>query len=127
MTTPIKQKEQRKKKDDGNKSKGMVVVPYVEGVSERFTRVLKQYNISTATKPHNTLRNLLVHPKDKREPHNSTDVIYSIPCKNCNLSYIGETGRKFGKRVEEHRTEAKKGGKQYSHQSHEEGIPVDCP
>ena len=98
MTTP-KQSGQKKKKDESNKSRGMVVVPYVEGVSERFARVLKNYNISTAMKPHNTLRNQLVHPKDKREPQNSTDVVYSIPCKNCNLSYIGETGRKLGTRI----------------------------
>ncbi|XP_072019409.1 uncharacterized protein [Amphiura filiformis] len=105
-----KSKKERKKKDDSNKSKGLVVVPYVEGVSERISRVFKTYNIATAMKPHCTLRNLLVHPKDKREPHNSTDVIYSIPCKNCNSAYIGETGRKFGKRLDEHKTEAEKIG-----------------
>ena len=33
---------------------------------------------------------------------------YSVPCKLCPLSYIGETGRKFGKRLEEHRAEADK-------------------
>ncbi|XP_072039294.1 cadherin-23-like [Amphiura filiformis] len=45
---------------------------------------------------------------DKRDPLNTTDVIYSIPCKNCNISYVGETGRKFGKRLDEHRAEADK-------------------
>ena len=59
-------------------------------------------------KPHCTIRNMLVHPKDKRDPLNTTDVIYSVPCKNCPVSYIGETGRKFGKRIAEHRTEAEK-------------------
>ncbi|XP_072014982.1 uncharacterized protein [Amphiura filiformis] len=104
---PVKK---RTKKSDATKSKGLVVIPYVEGVSERISRVFKSYNIATAMKPHCTLRNLLVHPKDKREPHNSTDVIYSIPCGNCDLSYIGETGRKFGKRLDEHKTEAEKIG-----------------
>ncbi|XP_072048491.1 uncharacterized protein [Amphiura filiformis] len=104
---PVKE---RTKKSDATKSKGLVVIPYVEGVSERISRVFKSYNIATAMKPHCTLRNLLVHPKDKREPHNSTDVIYSIPCRNCDLSYIGETGRKFGKRLDEHTTEAGKIG-----------------
>ncbi|XP_072019708.1 uncharacterized protein [Amphiura filiformis] len=100
----------RTKKSDATKSKGLVVIPYVEGVSERISRVFKSYNIATAMKPHCTLRNLLVHPKDKREPHNSTDIIYSIPCGNCDLSYIGKTGRKFGKRLDEHKTEAEKIG-----------------
>ena len=57
-------------------------------------------------KPHCTLRRLLVHPKDKREPRNTTDVVYSIPCQNCDKVYVGETGRKLGLRVNEHKSEA---------------------
>ena len=32
----------------------------------------------------------------------------SLPCMNCDLEYIGETGRKFGTRLNEHRTEVEK-------------------
>ncbi|XP_072021930.1 uncharacterized protein [Amphiura filiformis] len=51
---------------------------------------------------------MLVHPKDKRDPPNTTEVVYSIPCKNCNETYVGETGSKLCKRLEEHRAEADK-------------------
>ena len=61
-------------------------------------------------KPHNTLRKELVHPKDKRDPLNITHAIYETPCNNCNLVYVGETGRKFGTRMEEHKPEAEKVG-----------------
>ncbi|XP_072051932.1 uncharacterized protein [Amphiura filiformis] len=108
METPREKKNT--KKDENSKSKGMVVIPYVEGVSERIARTFKNYNIATAMKPHCTLRNMLVHPKDKRDPLHTTDVIYAIPCKNCESTYVGETGRKFGKRIEEHRAEAEKAG-----------------
>jgi len=101
-------KDSRKKKDDENKSKGMAVLPYVSGVSERISRVLKSYNISSAMKPHTTLRSQVVHPKDKREELDITDAVYSIPCLNCNQQYIGESGRKFGKRLDEHVTEVEK-------------------
>ena len=86
----------------------MVVLPYVNGVTEKVSRVLKSYNVAAASKPHTTLRNLLVHPKDKRDDHNTTDALYSLPCMNCNLEYIGETGRKFGTRLNEHKTEVDK-------------------
>ena len=33
---------------------------------------------------------------------------YEIPCINCNLCYIGETGRKFNTRLEEHKSEVNK-------------------
>ena len=31
-----------------------------------------------------------------------TDVIYSIPCNNCDNEYIGQTKRQFGTRLKEH-------------------------
>jgi hypothetical protein len=104
----VKPKKATKKTDDNTRSKGMVVLPYVQGVTERVSRVMKSYNISTAMKPHNTLKSQLVHPKDKRDSHNTTHAIYDIPCMNCNLSYVGETGRKFGTRLDEHKTEVDK-------------------
>ena len=66
METP-KPKKERKNKSDGNKSRGMVTIPYVEGISERIAGTFKSYNISSGMKPHCTLRNMLVHPKDKRD------------------------------------------------------------
>ncbi|XP_072039088.1 uncharacterized protein [Amphiura filiformis] len=104
----VKPKKSAKKTDDSTRSRGMVVLPYVKGVTERVSRVMKKYNVSTAMKPHNTLRRELVHPKDKRDPNNLTQAVYKIPCLNCDLSYIGETGRKFGTRLEEHRKEVEK-------------------
>ena len=52
-----------------------VVMPYVEGVSERVDRVLKKYGVATAMRPHTTLRILLVHPKDKVEPDEQGELV----------------------------------------------------
>ncbi|KAI8484651.1 hypothetical protein Bbelb_375920 [Branchiostoma belcheri] len=84
----------------------MVIIPYVKGVTEPLERVFRKHQVSTAVKPKTTLRNLLVHPKDKMGDHVKTDCVYKIPCKSCDQVYIGETGRTFGKRLEEHRKEA---------------------
>ena len=83
----------------------MVVVPYVQGLSEAYTRILKSHGITTANRPHRTLWNILIHPKDKIKDEEKTELIYRIPCKNCPSSYIGETGRKLGLRMKEHRKE----------------------
>ncbi|XP_072046904.1 uncharacterized protein [Amphiura filiformis] len=90
-----KQPKAREKKKDDIPSKGMVVIPYVEGVAERLQRIFKKHNISTAMRPTNTLKSLLVHPKDKKDIEQTSDVVYNIPCKGCDKSYIGETGRQF--------------------------------
>ena len=79
---------------------------YIQGVSERLQRVYKKYNIQTAMKPVNTLKSLLVHPKDKIDQLQTCECVYEIPCKNCKKSYVGETGRAFGIRLNEHRKEA---------------------
>ena len=77
-----------KKKDDANKCRGMTVLPYVNGVTEKISRVMKSYNVSAASKPHTTLRSLLVHPEDKRDDHNTTDALYCLPCMNCDVNTL---------------------------------------
>ena len=103
-----KQQTAPKQKDTTQKSRGMVVIPYVQGLTERSSRVFKKHGISTGMKPHTSLRKILVHPKDKVDPADKTDCIYEIPCKNCNYTYIGETGRKFSTRLKEHKKEAER-------------------
>ena len=92
-----------KKRDNTDKTKGMVVLPYVKGVSEGVSRILRKYKIATAMKPHQTLRSLLVHPKYKVSIENKSDIVYSIPCKQCEKVYIGETSRNFKYRLDEHK------------------------
>ncbi|XP_035672164.1 uncharacterized protein LOC118413102 [Branchiostoma floridae] len=99
-----KQKELSTKQQE--KSKGMVIIPYVKGVTEPLERVFRKHGIVTAVKPKTTLRSLLVHPKDKQEDLAKTDCVYRIPCQSCDQVYIGETGRTFGTRLEEHKKEA---------------------
>ena len=93
-------------KDEANKAKntrgnhkGMIVVPYVKGLSEAFARILISHSITTANRPHRTLQNFVVYPKDKVKDEEKTELIYRDPCKNCSSSYVGEIGRKFGLRI----------------------------
>jgi hypothetical protein len=102
------QKKETRKKADDNQSKGLVVIPYVEGLSEKVSRVFKKHGFATAMKPHCTLRNMLVHPKDKRNPLQTAEIVYEIPCQGCPKSYIGESGRLLGTRLDEHKKEANK-------------------
>ncbi|XP_072025290.1 uncharacterized protein [Amphiura filiformis] len=101
-------KETKEKKNDNDPSKGMVVLPYIEGLSEKLQRIFWKHRIATAMRPHNTLRNLLVHPKDKIESNKTCEVVYRVDCKGCDKTYIGETGRAFGTRLKEHQKDAEK-------------------
>ncbi len=81
----------------------MAVLPHVKGTTEAIKCVLKSYYISSAVRPHTTLRKLFVHLKDEIPKDNCCGVIYEAPRKNSNKSYIGETGRQLGTRITEHR------------------------
>ena len=106
----LRNKEENKgkgnnRKESSEKNKGMVVLPYVRGVSEELARIYKKRQITSAMKPHSTLRTILVHPKDKTDPKEG---VYTIDCAGCPKKYVGETKRKLKVRVKEYRTETEK-------------------
>ena len=82
-----------------------VTIPYHGDLSEKIKRIYKDYNISTHFKPTNTIRQSLVHPKDKQPKGNQSGVVYGIQCSdkyNCSDAYIGETSQPLRKRVQQH-------------------------
>ena len=48
------------------------------------------------------------HPKDKNQVSETAGCVYEISCKNCDFTYVGETGRLLGTRLKEHCKEAEK-------------------
>ena len=72
------------------KYRGLIALPFVDGVSNELERVLRKTRIATAPKPHVPLWRLLVYPKDKLEP--GLDV-YTIGCSSCE-----KTRRIWGRR-----------------------------
>ena len=100
------QNQQRKSKEKTNeKSRCMVTLPYVQGVTEPVQHILKHHDTISAVRPHGNLRQIRVHPKDKVEDKHKSDCVNQIPCKTCNMCYFGETGRTFSTRLEEHNKE----------------------
>ncbi len=45
---------------------------------------------------------MLTKPKDSIPTLKKTGVVYRIPCKDCDVQYIGQTGRALGARRNEH-------------------------
>ena len=79
----------------------------MQGVTEPISRVLKQAGFRVAMKPHRTLRQELVKPKDKVS--DKPGVVYQINCQDCEASYVGQTGRNLSQRVKEHKSATEKG------------------
>ena len=107
----MKEKGKAKKKNKETQhstEKKIVSLPYIKGTTEQLIKVFKKYNTTVAVTPGTTLRRELVHPKDKIDRMKTTGCVYRIPCKNCEQTYIGETGRSLQERIGEHRDEVQK-------------------
>lgn len=72
-------------------------MPYVAGVSEKLQRIFGQHKIPVYFKPVNTLRQKLVHPKDKVPNYKQSNVVYAIRCKeeDCDEHYIGNQNKSW--------------------------------
>lgn len=75
-------------------------LPYIQGTTDRISKILQKHKIRTIFKPPKKIGQLLPNPKDPRAPLSNPGV-YKIPC-SCGKVYIGETGRKISTRIKEH-------------------------
>ena len=50
----------------------------------------------------------LVHSKDTVSELERSNVVYCIPCADCSATYVGETKRKLGNRLDDHRRAVQK-------------------
>ena len=87
--------------------------------------IMRKHNIPCAMKPYKTLRNILVHPKDKEELKQTSECVYKVPCANCKKTYVGETGRKLVVRLQEHRTEVESKNKRIFTRSQRSGTSTE--
>ena len=80
------------------------MIPYVSGVSEQLRRIFSKHRVSVAFKPQNTLRQKLVHPKDRVPRHKQSNIVYAVKCQeDCQDLYIGETKQRLARRMAQHR------------------------
>jgi hypothetical protein len=60
---------------------GSVYVSYVKGLSEKFKSIGNRYNYRTIFKTKHILRSSLMKTRPERDPQQSAQCIYSIPCE----------------------------------------------
>ena len=81
-----------------------ISVPYFPGLSEYYKWIFKYMAIQVCFQGVNTLKSMLIHPKDKISADQKKDVVYHWECQadGCNSSYIGKISRALRERVKEH-------------------------
>ena len=66
------------------------IISYDKGLSESVARVMKTHGIAVSMRLYHTLREAIVHPKDRVEKENACGVVYEFPCLSCELKYMGQ-------------------------------------
>ena len=109
------------------RTKGSVLLPYVGPVTEAIARNIRKAGVTTHIRPFNTIRERLVHPKDKLDRLDQAGVVYKIACNDCDATYVGETERKLNTRFKEHHRSSSPVGQHMEHRRHsvdEESVSV---
>jgi len=67
--------KKKNKKQEASVKRPVIVIPYVEKVSEAIVRIMKKHNVPVAIKPWKTLKDLMVHSKDKQDKEDITECV----------------------------------------------------
>ena len=72
-----------------------IVVPCVQGICESLKNICGKHGVTVHFMGGQTLKNILVSPKDKDSMTKKNSVIYSYSCGkiDCDQEYIGESSR----------------------------------
>ena len=99
---PPKNKSDTSRNTTGSQARSSVGLPYIRGTSEKLARIFKNHGVRAYHKPFNTLRSILIHPKDNTPDHKKCGVVYEIQCPQCPAQYVGETARTLETRMKDH-------------------------
>ena len=77
-------------------------IPYFKSSASSLKKSLARYDISTSFHSNTNLKSLLSHTKSTTPPCYVKNVIYKIPCGDCDQFYIGQTSRPLIKQIKEH-------------------------
>eukprot|EP00253_Pinus_taeda_P003009 PITA_03009 len=99
-------KEPSIQKDPKDRVMG-VHLPYIQGTTDKISKILKKHNVLATFRPLNTIRGSLRYVKYPIDPKDMKGV-YVIPY-SCGTPYIGETGRSINQRINEHSNDLRHG------------------
>jgi hypothetical protein len=102
------QRQKRKMEHSQNQStqpsnpKKWCTFTYIGKETSFITKIFKQANLQMAYHTSNTLRKHLCYSNTQQDKFTNSGV-YKLTCPDCNKAYIGQTGRNFYARYDEHK------------------------
>ena len=87
---------------DQTNQQNFPILPYIKGITEPLTRILKSHDIQVTNKRIKTHKQEFPAPKFRPPKDDQCNVAYKIPCASCPWKCVGETKRSFSTRKKEH-------------------------
>ena len=89
--TSPKKPTKKQELHDWKPKQNYIVVPYYKGLSESLKRTCQKHGVQVYFKGGNTIKSLLMAPKDKDPLMKKSGVIYRYKCDRveCDEEYIG--------------------------------------
>ena len=95
-------------KENREKKRKFFLIPYIKGISERFSKIAEKYQFRLAFSCNNKLDKFIKTGKDILDSMHHCNVVYKIDCHDCDASYVGQTKRQLRTRIREHKADIKK-------------------
>jgi len=90
-------------KDEEAKKDDVLCLPYVPKYSEQLQKRLGKLGVRVIFKKGQTLNDVISNVKPKKEKIRKKNVVYRIPCADCDQTYTGETAQIFEDRRGQHK------------------------
>lgn len=101
---------------DNNKKNSYLSLPYINGLSQKLQNLFKKYKINVCHKAYNLLTSNFSKLKSKTPNNKKSNVVYKIPCENCDSVYIGQTSQYLENRIKSHKYDKKNSTALSSHE-----------
>ena len=105
----INKKQKRNNQGNNNNNsndtkKPYIIMPYMKDLGESCKNICRRHGVEVYFRGGSTIRDVLVHPKDRDTILKKSGMIYRYRCGrvDCEEEYIRESGRTFGERFREH-------------------------
>ena len=86
-----------------NKDQRHISLPFINGLTQPLQHLYNKFDLKIAHKAHNLLSRNFSRLKTKTSENKKSNIVYEIPCGDCDGVYIGQTSQYLENRVKGHK------------------------
>jgi len=85
--------------------KMFLTIPFIGAINKTVNSIARKFQLKLSFSIPNNLKNFVKTGKDCLEMASHSGVVYLIPCKDCDATYVSQTKRQLNTRIKEHKSD----------------------